>query len=95
MHDLRHSAAAHRVTAWYRGDADLNDLPPNLATYLSHVGLSGTQRYLTMIQDLLAEAGAHFEAFAGGHRHGRPYLGRTLDTPFPHGVRDLGEEPVS
>jgi len=70
MHDLRHSAAVHRVTAWYRSDVDLNDLLPKLATYLGHVGLSGTQRYLTMTQDLLAEAGARFEAFAGGHRHG-------------------------
>ncbi len=70
MHDLRHSAAVHRVTAWYRSDADLNDLLPKLATYLGHAGLSGTQRYLTMTQDLLAEAGARFEAFAGGHRHG-------------------------
>jgi integrase len=70
MHDLRHSAAVHRVTAWYRCDADLNDLLPNLATYLGHAGLSGTQRYLTMTQELLAEASSRFEAFAGGHRHG-------------------------
>jgi integrase/recombinase XerD len=70
MHDLRHSAAVHRVTAWYRCDADLNDLLPKLATYLGHAGLSGTQRYLTMTQDLLAEASSRFEAFAGGYRHG-------------------------
>jgi hypothetical protein len=30
MHDLRHSAAVHRVTAWYRCGADLNDLLPKL-----------------------------------------------------------------
>jgi len=70
MHDLRHSAAVHRVTAWYRCDANLNDLLPKLATYLGHAGLSGTQRYLTMTQELLAEASSRFEAFAGGHRHG-------------------------
>ena len=69
MHDLRHSAAVHRVIAWYRSDADLNDLLPKLATYLGHAGLSGTQRYLTMTQELLAEASCRFEAFAGGHRH--------------------------
>jgi integrase/recombinase XerD len=69
IHDLRHSAAVHRVTAWYRCDADLNDLLPKLATYLGHAGLSGTQRYLTMTQELLAEASCRFEAFAGGHRH--------------------------
>lgn len=70
MHDLRHSAAVHRVTAWYRCDADLNDLLPKLATYLGHTGLAGTQRYLTMTQELLAEASSRFEAFSGGHRHG-------------------------
>ena len=69
IHDLRHSAAVHRVTAWYRCDADLNDLLPKLATYLGHAGLSGTQRYLTMTQELLAEASCRFEAFARGHRH--------------------------
>jgi integrase len=70
MHDLRHSAAVHRVTAWYRSDADLNDLLPKLATYLGHTGLAGTQRYLTMTQELLAEASSRFEAFSGGQRHG-------------------------
>jgi integrase len=70
MHDLRHSAAVHRVTAWYRSNADLNDLLRKLATYLGHAGLSGTQRYLTMTQELLAEASSRFEAFAAGHRHG-------------------------
>jgi integrase len=69
MHDLRHSAAVHRVTAWYRCDADLNDLLPKLATYLGHTELSGTQRYLTMTQELLAEASRRFEAYAGGSRH--------------------------
>ncbi len=69
MHDLRHSAAVHRVTAWYRCGADLNDLLPKLATYLGHTNLSGTQRYLTMTQELLAEASRRFEAFAGGSRH--------------------------
>jgi len=69
MHDLRHSAAVHRVTAWYRCDADLNDLLPKLATYLGHTDLSGTQRYLTMTQELLAEASRRFEAFAGRSCH--------------------------
>lgn len=66
LHDLRHSAAVHRVTAWYRCDADLNDLLPKLATYLGHKDLSGTQRYLTMTQELLTEASRRFEQFAGG-----------------------------
>ena len=69
LHDLRHSAAVHRVTNWYRSGADLNDLLPKLATYLGHKDLSGTQRYLTMTEELLAEAGRRFEAFAQGGRH--------------------------
>ncbi len=69
IHDLRHSAAVHRVTSWYRCDADLNDLLPKLATYLGHKDLSGTQRYLTMTQELLAEASRRFEAFAQGGGH--------------------------
>ena len=39
LHDLRHSAAVHRVTSWYRSGADLNDLLPKLATYLGHKNL--------------------------------------------------------
>jgi integrase/recombinase XerD len=69
LHDLRHSSAVHRVTSWYRAGADLNDLLPKLATYLGHKDLSGTQRYLTMTEELLAEASRRFEAFAQGGRH--------------------------
>jgi len=45
------------------------DLLPKLATYLGHKNLSGTQPYLTMTEELLAEAGRRFEAFAQGGRH--------------------------
>lgn len=69
LHDLRHSAAVHRVVSWYRGGADLNDLLPKLATYLGHKDLSGTQRYLTMTEELLAEASRRFEVFAHGRHH--------------------------
>jgi site-specific recombinase XerD len=69
LHDLRHSAAVHRVTAWYRRGADINQLLPKLATYLGHKDLSGTQHYLTMTQELLAEASLRFEAFAGRSNH--------------------------
>lgn len=70
LHDLRHSAAVHRVIAWYRSGADVNDLLPKLATYLGHKDLSGTQHYLTMTDELLAEASRRFETFARGPRHG-------------------------
>jgi site-specific recombinase XerD len=70
LHDLRHSAAVHRVIAWYRSGADPNVLLPKLATYLGHKDLSGTQHYLTMTEELLAEAGRRFEIFARGSHHG-------------------------
>ncbi|WP_308165166.1 tyrosine-type recombinase/integrase [Acidithiobacillus ferrooxidans] len=64
LHDLRHSAAVHRLIAWYRCGADLRDLLPNLATYLGHVDLSATQRYLTMTPELLHEASLRFAHYA-------------------------------
>ena len=69
IHDLRHSAAAHRLIAWYRNGVDLHDLLPKLATYLGHVDLSATQRYLTMTPELLHEASMRFEHYALEDRH--------------------------
>src|SRR5215471_474171 len=34
LHDLRHTAAVHRVVAWYRSGRDVQRLLPLLATYL-------------------------------------------------------------
>jgi len=64
LHDLRHSFAVHRLISWYRDGADVQRLLPKLATYLGHVNISGTQRYLTLTPDLLHEAGMRFEHYA-------------------------------
>lgn len=56
--------AVHRVVAWYREGVDVEVRLPLLATYLGHVNLSGTQRYLTMTPELLAEASLRFERYA-------------------------------
>jgi integrase len=64
IHDLRHSAAVHRVIAWYRTGADVQRLLPQLATYLGHVDVASTQRYLTMTAELLNEASLRFERYA-------------------------------
>jgi integrase/recombinase XerD len=40
LHDLRHSAAVHRVISWYRNGQDVQRLLPQLATYLGHVQIS-------------------------------------------------------
>jgi len=69
LHDLRHTAAVHRLMAWYRSGADLHDRLPKLATYLGHVDLSATQRYLTMTTDLLQEASRRFEHYAMENDH--------------------------
>jgi site-specific recombinase XerD len=68
LHDLRHAAAVHRLIAWYRSGADLQELLPKLATYLGHVDLSATQRYLTMTPELLQQASLRFEHYAIGAR---------------------------
>jgi site-specific recombinase XerD len=64
IHDLRHTAAVHRLEAWYREGADVQRLLPRLSTYLGHVDISKTQRYLTMTPDLLREANKRFEQYA-------------------------------
>ena len=75
LQDLRHAFAVHRLIAWYREGADLQACLPLLATYLGHVNLSGTQAYLTLTPELLAEAAQRFESYAGvgqkGQTHGQ------------------------
>jgi site-specific recombinase XerD len=64
LHDLRHTFAVHRLVAWYREGADVQRLLPQLSTYLGHVHVSATQRYLTMTPDLLNQASERFEQYA-------------------------------
>ncbi len=71
LHDLRHTFAVHRLIAWYREGADVQACLPLLATYLGHINVSGTQTYLTMTSELLAEASKRFERYgtAGKEQH--------------------------
>jgi integrase/recombinase XerD len=55
LHDLRHSFVALRLLLWYEQGADLNARLPVLATYLGHVGVSSSQRYLQLTHDLVGE----------------------------------------
>ena len=64
LHDLRHAFAVHRLIVWYREGADVQVCLPLLSTYLGHVNVSGTQAYLTMTPELLAEASKRFERYA-------------------------------
>ena len=64
LHDLRHSFAVHRLLAWYRKGEDVQRLLPYLSTYLGHISIAATQRYLTMTPELLCQAGKRFERYA-------------------------------
>jgi len=69
LHDLRHAFAVHRLVSWYRQGADVQRLLPQLATYLGHVHIAATQRYLTMTPELLREASKRFEKYARVESH--------------------------
>jgi integrase/recombinase XerD len=66
LHDIRHTAAVHRMVAWYRSGQDVQRLLPQLATYLGHIDIRSTQRYLQMSSDLLLEASQRFAKYAIG-----------------------------
>lgn len=66
LHDLRHSAAVHRLIRWYQQGADVQRLLYYLSVYLGHSNIRGTQVYLTMTADLLRQAGLRFEQYACG-----------------------------
>ena len=59
-----HAFAVHRLVSWYRQGADVQRLLPQLATYLGHVHITATQRYLTLTPELLHEASRRFERYA-------------------------------
>jgi site-specific recombinase XerD len=64
LHDLRHAFAVHRLTACYREGGDVQRLLPQLSTYLGHVEIDSTQRYLTLTPELLSQASNRFEQYA-------------------------------
>ena len=64
LHDLRHTFAVHRLTAWYKEGADVQKMLPVLSVYLGHTQLSSTSVYLSMTPALLEEAGCRFQRYA-------------------------------
>lgn len=66
LHDFRHTAAVHRVVHWYRTGKDVQRLLLPLATFLGHISIVSTQRYLTMTPELLHHAARRFEGYAWG-----------------------------
>jgi len=65
LHDLRHSWAVLRLTLWCEQNVDLGAKLPLLATYLGHVDLASSQRYLQLTQDLVAEVTRRHQARFG------------------------------
>ncbi len=59
-HDFRHTFAVSRVEEWYAQGRDVNALLPALSTYLGHISVEKTRRYLTANGVLLEEAAARF-----------------------------------
>jgi site-specific recombinase XerD len=64
LHDIRHTFALNRLISWYRDGKDVQQLLPCLSTYLGHVDVAATQRYLTMTPELLHEASLRFQRYA-------------------------------
>lgn len=60
LHELRRAFAVHRLMKWYREGADVDSKLPLLATYMGHVRFAYTKTYLTLTQQLLAEAGHRY-----------------------------------
>ena len=65
IHDARHRFAVCALRRWYRDGADLDAKLPLLATYLGHVNLSGTQRYLHLTAELFPEITVRADAAFG------------------------------
>jgi integrase len=65
VHDLRGTFAVHRLLRWYEQNADLEAKLPLLVTYLGHVSLQGSQRYLQLARDLLGEVTRRHQAHFG------------------------------
>jgi len=65
IHDLRHTFVAHRVEAEYAaGKESIQRLLDALPTYLGHVGLASSQRYLNLTAAILAAANERFSRYA-------------------------------
>lgn len=64
LHDIRHTFVLNRLLSWYRAGADVQRLLPFLSTYIGHVDVAATQRYIAMSPELLHEASLRFQQYA-------------------------------
>ena len=68
--DLRHTFITRRLALWQANGADIDHATLTLSTYVGHAKVSDTYWYLTATPELMQTAGARFETFAQGGRHG-------------------------
>ena len=64
LHDLRHSFAVATLLRWYREGVDPNQRLLHLSTFMGHVDPTSTAVYLTITEQLLAQAQARFRSHA-------------------------------
>ena len=64
LHDIRHTFVLNRLLSWYRAGADVQRLLPFLYTYIGHVDVAATHRYIAMTPELLHEASLRFQKYA-------------------------------
>jgi len=64
VHDLRHTFICRRLMLWQENGTDVDNAMMTLSTYVGHVNLGDTYWYLQAVPELMAVAGARFEAQA-------------------------------
>lgn len=62
IHDLRHTFICRRLIAWQKEGVPTDNAILALSTYVGHASVADTYWYIEGIPDLLALAGARFEA---------------------------------
>ena len=69
IHDLRHRFAISTLLRWYRRGKNVELLLPVLSTYLGHVCITGTYRYLTGTPELMESAAKRLGYRSKGSNH--------------------------
>jgi integrase/recombinase XerD len=80
IHDLRHTFAVHRLTAWYKEGLDVQRILPALSAYMGFVGLDATERYLAMTPERLRKQLAKLSPHDSGYVR-RNTLAKLLPAP--------------
>jgi integrase len=60
IHCLRHTFAVHALLHWYHTGVKVQTKLPQLATYMGHVSVASTEKYLHFVGELMSVASARF-----------------------------------